>query len=111
MVKLYGSAIVYIAADETALVIINLYAQGPFTQHTYMQMVQVNGNLKVRLPPSKKFGQRDVELVEPSVMGFVGECRLIESASSIIELSISIPHSTFTMTRSLDMKTISVEST
>ena len=72
-------------------------------------MVQVNGNLKVRLPPSKKFGQRDVELVEPSVIGFVGECRLIESASSIIELSV--PHSTFTMTKSLDMKIISVEST
>ena len=72
-------------------------------------MVQVNGNLKVRLPPSKNFGKHDVELVEPSVIGFVGECRLIESASSIIELSV--PHSTFTMTKSLDMKIISVEST
>lgn len=72
-------------------------------------MVQVNGNLKVRLPPSKDFGKPNIELVEPSVIGFVGECRLIESASSIIELSV--PHSTFTMTKSLDMKIISVEST
>ena len=76
---------------------------------THAQMVQVNGNLKVRLPPSKHFGKCEVELVEPSVIGFIGECRLIESASSILELSI--PHSTFTMTKSLDMKIISVEAT
>ena len=74
--------------------------------HTPSQMVQVNGNLKVKLPPSDNM---EVQMVEPSVIGFIGECRLIESASSILELSI--PHSTFTMTKSLDMKIISVEST
>lgn len=77
--------------------------------YQHSQMVQVNGNLKVRLPPSKDFGKRDVVAVEPSAIGFIGECRLIESASSILELSV--PHSTFTMTKSLDMKIISVEST
>ena len=74
-----------------------------------VQMVQVNGNLKVKLPPSKNAGKREVEFVEPSALGFIGECRLIESASSILELSV--PHSTFTMTKTLDMKIISVEAT
>ncbi len=48
---------------------------------------------------------------DPSTMegvGFVGECRLIESTSSILEISIPQPH--FTTTISLKMKIVAVES-
>ncbi len=67
-------------------------------------MIQVTGNLKVRSVDSgsKAGGSSDMEVV-----GFVGECRLIESTSSILELSI--PQSYFTTTISLDMKIVSVE--
>ena len=49
------------------------------------------------------------EYVKPSVVGFVGECRVVESICSILE--ISVPSSTFTVTRSADFKRlISIES-
>ena len=42
------------------------------------------------------------------MVGFIGECRVVESIASILE--ISIPHSTYTMTRTADLKkVISVE--
>lgn len=41
-------------------------------------------------------------------VGFVGECRLIESTSSILEISMPQPH--FTTTISLNMKIVAVES-
>ena len=41
-----------------------------------MQMVVVSGNLKVKLPPSKG----DLEVVEPSVIGFIGECHRMFSS-------------------------------
>ena len=55
-------------------------------------MVQVSGHLKLHAP---------------QVLGLVAECRLIESSSSILELSI--PQSSFTTTSSLDLKIISVD--
>ena len=72
-----------------------------------LQMVQINGNLKVKLPPLKKTRVR-VEVIEPAVMGFVGECRVVLSATSVLELSL--PHITFTSIFSLDFKPMSVES-
>ena len=71
-----------------------------------MQMVQINGNLKVKLPPPRNSVNGEVE---PSAIGFIGECRLIESAPTILD--VSIPHSTFTVTRTLDFKIISIEAT
>ena len=42
------------------------------------------------------------------MVGFIGECRVVESVASILE--ISIPHSTYTMTRTADLgKVISIE--
>ena len=73
----------------------------------YAQLVHVSGNLKVKLPPLRSTGKGEIELVEPSVLGFIGECHLIESNSSILEISIT--HSTFTMMKDLDSKMISVE--
>lgn len=76
--------------------------------HTYVQTVQVRGNLKVKLSSSNITTNRELEFVEPSVIGFIGECRVIETAASILE--ISIPHSSFIITRSLDLqKVTSVE--
>ena len=72
-----------------------------------MQLVQVSGNLKVKIPPLKK--DQLFEVVEPSVVGFIGECCLIKSSASILE--IAIPHSTFTSTVTLDFKPISMEAT
>ena len=72
--------------------------------YSFIQMVQVTGNLKVHiLDIGTELGQDDKQVV-----GFVGECRLIESTASILE--ISIPQSYFTTTISLDMKIVSVES-
>ena len=68
----------------------------------------MQGNLKVQLSPSKISSSGKLEFVEPKVVGFIGECRVVESVASILE--ISIPHSTFTMTRTYDLeKIISVE--
>ena len=44
---------------------------------------------------------------EPQVLGFVGECRPIESAPSILEVLVTQSHFTFTL--SLDKEVISVE--
>ena len=55
-------------------------------------MVQVSGHLKLHAP---------------KVLGLVAECQLIESSSSILE--ISIPQSYFTTTSSLDLKILSVD--
>ena len=70
-------------------------------------MVLVHGNLKVKMPPlektcSGKNGQK--ESVEPSVIGFVGVCELVESATSADD--IVIPTTTFTWSTYLDKKTI-----
>ena len=68
----------------------------------------VRGNLKVKLSPSNITTKGALEFVEPSVVGFIGECRVVEMAASILE--ISIPHSSFIITRSLDLqRVISVE--
>ena len=68
----------------------------------------MQGNLKVQLSPSKISSSGELEFIEPSVVGFIGECHVVESVASILE--ISIPHSTYTMTRSHDLlKIISVE--
>ena len=75
-----------------------------------LQIVRMCGTLKVQLSPSKTTSTGQLEFVEPSVIGFIGECHIVESAASILE--ISIPYSTFTVTRTLDMKkVISVEAT
>ena len=42
------------------------------------------------------------ECVKPSVVGFVGECRVVESICSILE--ISVPSSTFTVIKNVDFK-------
>ena len=68
------------------------------------QVVQVSGNLKVKLPPLKSTGK--VSQV-PSVIGFIGECRVIESVPSIVEISVS--HSTFTMTKDSNRKMTYIE--
>ena len=51
----------------------------------------------------------ETECAKPSVVGFVGECRIVESICSILE--ISVPSSSFTLIRSIDFKKIiSIES-
>ena len=75
-----------------------------------MQLVQVCGNLKVRLSPQTSTESGVMEVHEPLVIGFVGECHVIDSVPSIVE--ISVPCSSFIITRSADMKkVISVEAT
>ena len=70
----------------------------------HSQLVQVCGNLKVKLSPVKSCADGVMEFVEPSAVGFIGECRVVESVPSILE--ISVPCSSFVITRSLDMKKI-----
>ena len=78
--------------------------------HTHTQLVQVRGNLKVKLSPEKTTSSGIIEVSEPLVVGFVGECHIIESVPSIVE--ISVPCSFFVVTRSVDMKrVISVDAT
>ena len=79
-----------------------------------MQMVQVNGNLKVKLPPSKITPSSSscnghLEFVEPSVVGFIGECHRIDSGYSAMEAVL--PLTSFTWTKTLDKKTISIDET
>ena len=70
----------------------------------------MRGNLKVKLSLSNITTKGSLEFVEPSVIGFIGECRVVESVASILE--ISVPHSSFIITRSLDLeKIISVDAT
>ena len=79
--------------------------------NTYVlfQIYEVSGNLKViqKLMPLKSCGNDVMEFVEPTAIGFVGECRVVESVVSILE--ISVPCSSFIVTRSLDMKLLSVD--
>ena len=74
------------------------------------QLVQVCGNLKVKLSPEKTTSSGVMEVSEPLVVGFVGECHIIESVPSILEFSV--PCSSFVVTRSADMKkVISIDAT
>lgn len=61
-------------------------------------MVQVSGNLKMYVPKGE---------VRPRPLGLIAECRLIESSSSILE--VSIPQSSFTSTTSMDLKILSLD--
>ena len=73
-------------------------------------MVRISGNLKVKLPPLKSAdGERKIVVLEPLVIGFVGECHVIQSTRLILELSL--PHSTFTSTVTLNFKPLSIEAT
>ena len=67
----------------------------------------MKGNLKVKLPPLKRDVKAPVRAAEPEVMGFTGECRVIESVSSIVEISVS--HSTFTMLKNSDKQMTYIE--
>ena len=64
----------------------------------FLQMVQVSGNLKMYVPKGE---------VRPRPLGLIAECRLIESSSSILE--VSIPQSSFTSTTSMDLKILSLD--
>ena len=71
--------------------IIVTYIHHTRTPRPRSQMVLVHGNLKVKMPAlektcSGKNGQ--MEIVEPSVIGFVGVCELIESATSADDITI-----------------------
>ena len=64
----------------------------------------------MKLSPQTSIKNDVMEVREPLVIGFVGECHVIESVPSILE--ISVPCSSFIVMRSLDMKkVISVEAT
>ena len=74
----------------------------------FTQTVQITGSLKVKLPPVQHTGKNSmIETIQPSVEGFVGECRVIKSAASIIELAL--PHAMFTSTVTLNFKPISID--
>ena len=73
-------------------------------------MVQVNGNLKVKLPPLKtppSYHDGQLEFVEPSVVGFIGECHRINSGCSAMD--VILPLTSFSWTRTLEGKFISVD--
>lgn len=69
----------------------------------------MSGNLKLKLPPLKTTGKvkQEVGAVEPVVMGFTGECRVIESVSSIVEITFS--HSSFSMLKDTDRNLTYIE--
>ena len=78
-----------------------------FITCTSQQVVQVKGNLKVKLPPLGREGKVPMRAAEPEVMGFTGECQVIESLSSIVEISVS--HSTFTMLKNSEKQMTYIE--
>ena len=72
-------------------------------------MVLVHGNLKVKIPPkatAKTYVGRNgqMEVVEPSVIGFVGVCELVESATSVDD--IMLPVTSFTWSSNLEKRRI-----
>ena len=78
-----------------------------------IQMVQVNGNLKVKLPPLKTAtscsSDHELEFVQPSVVGFIGECHRVDSGCSAMD--VVLPLTSFSWTKTLDKKLISVDPT
>ena len=74
-----------------------------------IQMVQVNGNLKVKLPPSKTTTScgGELEFVDPSVVGFIGECHRVDSGCSAVD--VVLPLTTCSWTKTLDKKIISID--
>ena len=72
-------------------------------------MVLTHGNLKVKIPPkatAKTYLSRNsqMEAVEPSVIGFVGVCELVESATSVDD--IMLPVTSFTWSSNLEKRRI-----
>ena len=62
----------------------------------------------MKLPPLRSAGGAHIlSAVEPEVLGFTGECRVIESLSSIVEISVS--HSTFIMLKNTEKKMTYIE--
>lgn len=78
----------------------------PLYENVLIQMVQVDGSLKVKLPPLLKTA---MEFVKPSVIGFVGECRRVESEYSALDMLI--PLTSFCWTKNLDRKVVAVDET
>ena len=76
-------------------------------------MVQVNGNLKVKLLPSKiaNSGDSELEFVEPSVIGFIGECRRIDTGCSALDHDVLLPLTSFSWIRALDKRIIYIDAT
>ena len=76
-------------------------------------MIQVNGNLKVKLPPSKTTtscsSDHELEFVEPSVVGFIGECHRVDSGCSAMD--VVLPLTSFSWTRTIDENLISIDAT
>ena len=74
----------------------------------HIQIVQIRGNLRVRVSLSNITSKGELEFVEPLVIVFIGECCVVETVASILEISCS--YSYFTVFRSYDLKkVISVE--
>lgn len=71
----------------------------------------MNGNLKVKLPLSKiaTFCEGNLEFVEPSVVGFIGECHRIDSGCSTLD--VLLPLTSFSWTKTLDRNIISIDPT
>ena len=69
-------------------------------------MIQVDGNLKVKLPPSMK---SPWEFVKPTVIGFIGEGHRLESEYSALD--VMFPLTSFCWTKNLDRKVIAVDET
>lgn len=72
-------------------------------------MVRISGNLRVRLPPGP-LTVGEIDGLQPEVLGFSGECHIIEFSSSIVEISAS--YTTFTIKNYINKETpCSVEAT
>ena len=69
-----------------------------------IQIVQIRGNLRVQLSLSNVTTKGELEFVEPLVIGFIGECCVVETVASILEISCS--YSYFTVFRSHDLKKV-----
>ena len=76
-------------------------------------MVQASGNLRVRLssgPSVKSIATGEVQVLQPEVLGFSGECHVIEFSSSIVETSAL--YATFTIKQGINKEIpCSVEAT
>ena len=68
----------------------------------------MSGNLRLKLPlQGKGIAIGGVEVLEPEVLGFTGECHVVDPVSSIVEISMS--QHTFTMKKDSNKKMTFVE--
>lgn len=70
-------------------------------------MFRVSGNLKLKLHSSTCDATGKVKVIEPEVLGFIGQCDVIDPVSFVVEISVA--RSMFTIVKDSENKIIFVD--